>query len=100
MPALQSAYETYREEGMVLLAVNSTDQDSISAVESFVDEYGLTFPILLDVEGLVSRLYQLQALPSTFFIDRQGVIQEVVIGGPMSEVTLETTVQQLLTEGE
>jgi peroxiredoxin len=100
MPALQSAYEAYQDEGMVLLAVNTTDQDSVAAVEGFVDEFGLTFPILLDFEGLVSRLYQLQALPSTFFIDRDGVIQKVVIGGPMSEVTLETTVEQLMTEGE
>ncbi|MGD8821744.1 MAG: redoxin domain-containing protein [Anaerolineales bacterium] len=100
MPALQSAYGSYRGEGLVLLAVNSTDQDTLAAVEGFVDEYGLTFPILLDVEGIVSRLYQLLALPSTFFIDRQGVIQNVVIGGPMSEVTLETTIEQLLTEGE
>lgn len=100
MPALQSAYEAYRDRGMVLLAVNTTDQDSRSAVESFVNEFGLTFPILLDVEGIVSRLYQLQALPSTFFIDRQGIIREVVIGGPMSEVTLVTTVEALLSEGE
>lgn len=100
MPALQSAYETYREQGMVLLAVNTTDQDSVAAVEGFVDEFGLTFPILMDVEGIVSRLYQLQALPSTFFVDRQGVIQQVVIGGPMSEVTIETSIQTLLTESE
>jgi peroxiredoxin len=100
MPALQSAYQAYQDEGVVLLAVNTTDQDSTASVESFVDEFGLTFPILLDFEGIASRLYQLQALPSTFFIDRDGVIQQVVIGGPMSEVTLETGIQALLSEGE
>jgi peroxiredoxin len=100
MPALQSAYETYRDQGLVLLAVNTTDQDSRSAVESFIDQFGLTFPILLDWEGIVSRLYQLQALPSTFFVDREGVIQNVVIGGPLSEVTLVTTIESLIAEAE
>jgi cytochrome c biogenesis protein CcmG/thiol:disulfide interchange protein DsbE len=100
MPALQSAYEAYQDQGVVFLAVNTTDQDSQSAVQSFVNEFGLTFPVLLDIEGIVSRLYQLQALPSTFFIDRQGVIQEVVIGGPMSQVTLETAIETLISESD
>ena len=50
----------------------------------------LTFPILLDQDGAVGRRYLLRALPSTFFIDRQGVIRTVVFGGPLSVATIET----------
>jgi hypothetical protein len=63
-----------------------------------VDELELTFPVPLDRSGDVSRLYQLRALPSTFFIDRHGVIRQVVLGGPMSEATLQVAVESLLDE--
>lgn len=96
MPALQRTYENYQGRGLEILAVNSTYQDTAEAAERFIRERNLTFPILLDSTGLVSNLYQTRALPTTFFVDRQGVIQEVIIGGPMSETTLRTTVEQLL----
>ena len=96
MPALQEAYETYRDRGLEILAVNTTYQDSQVASARFVEEFGLTFPVPLDQTGDVSRSYRLRALPTSFFIDRDGVIQSVVIGGPMSETTIRTTVESLL----
>lgn len=96
MPALQSLYEEYRDQGLAVLAVNMTYQDSASAAAAFVAEYGLSFPIMLDRTGLVGNLYRMRALPTTFFIDREGVIQEVVVGGPMSEITLQSMIVELL----
>ena len=96
MPALQEAYEAYRDRGLEILAVNTTYQDSQAAAARFVQEYGLTFPVPLDQTGEVSRSYLLRALPTSFFIDRDGVIRSVVIGGPMSRTTIQTTVERLL----
>lgn len=96
MPALQKIYEVYQDQGLEILAVNSTIQDSPQAAQAFSEQHGLTFPILLDSQGQVSALYQLQSLPSTFFIDQAGVVREVVIGGPMAEALLHIRVQQLL----
>jgi len=79
-----------------VLAVNSTVQDDISAIAPFVAEYGLTFPVLLDENGEVTRAYQLRSLPSSYFIGRDGVINEVVIGGPMSEALLRTRIEDIL----
>jgi peroxiredoxin len=59
-------------------------------------EYGLTFPVLLEETGTVGGAYQMRSLPSTYFIDRAGIIQEVVIGGPMSEALLRTRIEQIL----
>ncbi|MBE9524696.1 MAG: redoxin domain-containing protein, partial [Chloroflexi bacterium] len=73
-------------------------QDSIPAVEAFISEHGLTFPILLDTQGDVSKLYQLRSLPTSFFVDPDGIIQEVIIGGPMSEALLFTRIENLLSE--
>jgi cytochrome c biogenesis protein CcmG/thiol:disulfide interchange protein DsbE len=96
MPAIQSLYEQYKDQGLVVLAVNMTYQDSVSSAASFTNEFGLSFPILLDRTGLVGKLYRMRALPTTFFIDRQGEIQEVIVGGPMSELTLQSLVTEIL----
>ncbi|GAB4579698.1 MAG: TlpA disulfide reductase family protein [Anaerolineales bacterium] len=100
MPALQRIYETYQDTGLVILAVNATQQDSEAAALAFVAEHGLTFPILLDVDGEASHLYELRALPSTYFIRPDGTIEEVVLGGPMAEALLSTRVERLLTLGD
>ncbi len=98
MPALQRVYEAKHDAGLDVLAVNSTFQDSEPDARAFVRDLGLTFPVLLDRDGAVSRRYLLRALPTTFFIDRRGLIRSVVIGGPMSETTIETKVEELLGE--
>lgn len=98
MPALQEVYLANRDRGLEVLAVNTTYQDQESAAAAFVQDFNLTFPILLERTGDVARQYQLRAMPSTFFVDREGIIRKVIIGGPMSEVTLQTAVEELLQE--
>lgn len=98
MPAIQSVYEEYREQGFEVLAVNTTFQDNEFDVKDFVAEYNLSFPILLDRSGDVSQQYQLRGLPSTYFIDRQGVIQTVIVGGPMKDTTIRSIVEAMLKE--
>lgn len=96
MPAIQKIYAEYKDRGLVVLAVNMTYQDDKAAVAPFAREYGLTFPILLDEGNLVGAAYQLRSLPSTYFINRAGVIKEIVIGGPMAEALLRARVEQIL----
>jgi len=96
MPAIEKIYNEYKDDGLVVLAVNMTYQDTRSNIEPFINEYGLSFPILLDETSSVGSAYQLRSLPSSFFIGRDGIIQEVVIGGPMAEALLRTRVEQIL----
>jgi peroxiredoxin len=96
MPAIQKLYDEYKDQGLVVLAVNSTVQDDATAIAPFIAQYGLTFPILLDENGDVTRAYQLRSLPSSYFIGRDGVIHEVVIGGPMAEALLRTRIEDIL----
>ncbi|HET7010343.1 MAG TPA: TlpA disulfide reductase family protein [Anaerolineales bacterium] len=98
MPALEAAYREHAPEGLEIVGLNATSQDSVSAVGTFVDELGLTFPIGLDPTGVVQRLYQIRAFPTTFFIDREGTILEVVIGGPLAEAHLRSILSELLGE--
>ena len=99
-PALEKAYEQYKDSGIVILGVNLTDQDSASEVESFVQEFKLTYPILLDRDGNISNLYQVQGLPMTFFINREGIIRTVVVGGPMSDTFIRSKIETLLKEAQ
>lgn len=98
MPAMQNVYEKYKDSGFTILAVNATNQDSLAAARAFVEELGLSYPILLDIEGKVSDLYNLRALPTTYFVNPDGIIEEVVIGGPMAEALLSIRAEQLLAE--
>lgn len=96
MPALERVYQAYEDQGLQVIAVNATYQDTRAAADSFARSEGLTFPIVYDTDGSVSKEYQLQALPSTFFVGADGKIQTVVLGGPMSEALLRSKVEQLL----
>lgn len=99
-PALQNSYERYKDSGVVILGVNLTDQDSLNDVKDFVRQFGLTYPILLDRDGSTSLRYRIQGLPSTYFLNRAGVIRTVVVGGPMSETFIASKIEALLQEGQ
>ena len=96
MPTLQRLYREYREQGLVVLGVNVTAQDDPMAISPFVEHFGLTFPILLDEQADVSAAYSLRSLPTSYFIDRDGRIHEVVIGGPMAEALIRTRIEEIL----
>jgi peroxiredoxin len=96
MQSIEKVYQEYKDQEFTVLAVNMTYQDDPLAVMPFVHEQELTFPILLDETGEMARVYQLRSLPSSYFIGRDGIINEVVIGGPMSEALLRTRIEALL----
>jgi peroxiredoxin len=96
MQTIEKVYQEYKGEGFTVLAVNMTYQDDPLEVKPFVYQQGLTFPILLDESGAMANAYQLRSLPSSYFIRRDGMINEVVIGGPMSEALLRTRIEDIL----
>lgn len=100
MPAMQEVYEAYQAQGFTILAVNTTYQDQKESALDFSQSLGLTFPILFDMDGEVARQYQVRAMPTSFFIDAEGVVQRMVIGGPMSEGLLRAEVEKLLKGGQ
>jgi len=95
MPAIEKIYQTYNGS-LVVIGLNLTSQDSESDAEAFVQELGLTFPIALDRDGSARERYQLLGLPSTYFIDESGIIRAVVVGGPMSEATIQSNTEVIV----
>jgi cytochrome c biogenesis protein CcmG/thiol:disulfide interchange protein DsbE len=95
MPAIEAVYQAYRDQGLVVLGIDTVYQDNQADAIQFIHQKGLTFPILLD-QGSAARAYQLQALPTTFIIDRRGIIHKVTYGGPITETFLRTEIEGLL----
>lgn len=62
-----------------MLAV-SEDEDGAAVVQRFIDQLGLTFPVLLDPEGIVPGRYGVSGYPETFVIDRDGRVIQHTIG--------------------
>ncbi len=79
MPSFEKLYRRYRSEGVTVLAV-TLDKNSGSKIKSFVDEYGLTFPVLLDKKGEVERLYPSMTIPFTYVINHEGRVVARVDG--------------------
>lgn len=96
MKTLETVYNDYKDQGFTVLAVNMTSQDNPSAILPFIQEQGVTYPILLDESGTVAQAYQMKSLPSSFFVSRDGTIREVIIGGPMAEALLRTRIEEIL----
>jgi len=84
LPDIQELAQEFGDEGLVVLALN--DMESSETAESFWQELGLDIKILLDSSGAVGDQYRLAGLPSSFFIDREGVLKAAQPG--------------LLTEGQ
>ncbi|WP_368504848.1 TlpA family protein disulfide reductase [Alkalihalophilus sp. As8PL] len=84
MPDMESFYQ---ETDVVILAVNQTgSESSVEAVESFTEELGLTFPILLDEKGEAAALYNVQPLPTSVFVNREGEVHHVQVGAMNKEM--------------
>jgi cytochrome c biogenesis protein CcmG/thiol:disulfide interchange protein DsbE len=96
MGTFNNIYKTYHSQGIIILAVNLTNQDDIKSVLDLVETNGLTYPILLDESGDVSRIYKIRSLPTTLFIQPDGVILEKAIGGPLQESYLVAQITKLL----
>jgi len=85
-PELVRLQQQYDSAGLRVLGVNGFDQEyGTKAVQRFVDEFSVSFPIALDTRGQSRRAFYIAFLPTTFFIDTAGIIQHIRIGGMKRE---------------
>jgi peroxiredoxin len=71
MPSMERLQQDFKDRGIQVVAI-SLDKEPKEKVAAFVDQLSLTFPILLDPDGIVSGPYGASALPSTFILDPDG----------------------------
>ena len=75
MPLLDELYDRYQRVGFNLLGVN-IDDDSRRAM-AMVNELGISFPVLFDEDKKVSKLYEVEAMPLTLLLDREGTVRHI-----------------------
>ena len=73
LPLLNNLYNKYKNKGFVLLGVNIDEKSSLA--KKMIKELKINFPVLFDKTQSTSESYDLQAMPSTFIIDKNGVVR-------------------------
>ncbi len=97
MPLLDDLYGRYQRVGFNLLGIN-IDEDSRRAMQ-MVQELGVKFPVLFDENKEVSKLYEVEAMPVTILVDREGIVRHVHHGyKPGYEEKYLTEIRSLLRE--
>ena len=82
LPLLQARQDQYPD--LVVLAVDTDEEEPV--VKAYIDQYGYTFTVLLDFDWEVERLLGVQAYPTTFFVDADGIVRSRYIGGMSAKV--------------
>jgi peroxiredoxin len=95
MPILQKLNQEYQGQNLVMLSINGIAQDDLEKVKATVAEFGMTYPVVLDEGDTIFKSYWLGFMPTTVFIDSQGVIRHIKFGGS-NETELRGTIDQLL----
>jgi len=92
-PELQAVHRE-RGDDVVIFSVNATSQDQ-GNIEGFIEEFGVTFPVVLDSAGQAFTDYNVLGLPTTVFVDTDGIINEVFTG-PVNKAYMESKIPELL----
>ena len=96
MPFIQEVYEgwTGKQPSVVILAINI--EESPSLVRQFMQDNNLSFPVLLDADASVAIMYDVSGIPVTFFIDKDGIIQERHLGAFSSAADIENSLGKII----
>ena len=95
MPTLEKIYKEYEGKDLVILSINGIAQDDLNKVKDTVSSLGLTYPVVLDEGDTVFKSYWMGFMPTSVFIDAQGVIRFIKFGGA-DEVEFRAKIDQLL----
>ena len=97
IPEIVRAYNDRRDEGLEVLAVNLQENDGV--IREFAEERGMTFPIVVDRRGQVAEAWRIggpvEGIPSSYFIDREGIVRATVFG-PMDAKRIDEELAKIL----
>jgi peroxiredoxin len=95
MPDLKAYYEAHKDEGFTIVAISAADAEA--DVRAFVEQYELSFSIWLDPQNEALAAFRNQSLPSSYVVDRTGVVRLAWTGGITRDI-LEEHLTPLLEE--
>jgi len=94
MPFIQEVFEEWSGQGLVVLTINIGE--SPSQVEEFMQSQGLSLPVLLDLKGSIAQKYNIWFIPTTFFLDKDGIIQGIKAGPFQSKEEIEAGIGRVI----
>jgi len=97
IPQIQALHEIYKEEDLVILGTNSWEerQDNL---DSFLKEYNITYRVLLDSDDKVIGEYKVEGIPTTFLIDKNGIIRYSTLGLSNNKNIIQRHIEELLAK--
>ncbi|MHB8626405.1 MAG: TlpA family protein disulfide reductase [Aggregatilineales bacterium] len=96
MLLLQATYDQLKTQGVIVIGINN--KESVATVTQYIQELHITFPILFDPTEGSFQAYQVFGLPTTYFIDSRGQLQDENVG-PLTETTLTDYLKRLNAAG-
>ncbi|BCX05552.1 MAG: membrane protein [Candidatus Roseilinea sp.] len=93
--ALEAVYRKYKDRGVIFLGIDYLDTEAPAL--AYLKQYNVTYPNGLDVQQQIARAYRITGVPETFFIDKDGIVRDVVIA-PLTEAQLIAKIEALLAE--
>ena len=93
MPTMVETFRAHQEHANVFLGVDV--YEDWETARAFHEEFKMPFPLLVDAYGEVTTRYRVNGTPTTFFIDRDGVVRDVVVGGPLDRAYLDKEIAPL-----
>jgi peroxiredoxin len=94
MPYLQAIYNEWSDRELILLAINIGEGPS--KVEEFMQSQNLSLPVLLDTNQDVALEYNIRYIPTTFSIDKKGIIRAMKVGGFSSKEEIEGVLTKII----
>ncbi len=93
-PDLQELYTKYKDEGFLVLGV-SIDKQGESVVKPFMEEYGVTYPMVIDRGTIMDKYGPTMGVPTTYIIGKEGNLQYFAVGA-LTNTELEPRIKELL----
>lgn len=94
LPYMQGVSDNWSSDELVVLAIAANDNETIDTVTQFISEKGYDFPVLYD-SGQATNLYNIGTWPTTFFIDKKGIIKKIQVGSFQDQETIEGILSSL-----
>lgn len=96
MPFLQEISEEWSDKGLTVLAIDIGETPD--RVKGFMQSYNLALPVLLDTRRDVANKYGVSAYPTTFIVDKDGIIQRKIIGAFLNKEALEEVLSEIMSD--
>jgi len=94
MPLIQEIFEEQSDTGLVILAIDISEAPS--TVKDFIQSGNFSFPVLLDTNQDVALEYNIRAIPTTFLIDKDGIIQEIKVGAFSNMIEIKKSLNKII----